>query len=85
MPGEFYVQDSNAYGYTSMKSLNEPKHGFWGILARKAKAILEDENATQQFDENGRNQLQMVDLSTRTRVRLGKNIEISFLTLKSLD
>ncbi|XP_019708809.1 uncharacterized protein [Elaeis guineensis] len=59
--------DSNTYAFTSMKSLNEPKHGFWGILARKAKAILEDDNATQQFDEHGRNQVQMVDLSTSTQ------------------
>ncbi|XP_020114025.1 uncharacterized protein LOC109728113 [Ananas comosus] len=37
-------QESNTVEYTSMKSLTEPKHGFWGVLARKAKAILEDDN-----------------------------------------
>ncbi|XP_008788047.3 uncharacterized protein LOC103705919 isoform X2 [Phoenix dactylifera] len=57
-------QGSNTYRYTSIKSLNEPQHGFWGILARKAKEILEDDNAALQFDEHGRNQLQMVDSST---------------------
>ncbi|XP_038980812.1 uncharacterized protein LOC103716692 isoform X2 [Phoenix dactylifera] len=57
-------KDSNTYEYTSMKTLNEPKHGFWGVLARKAKAILEDDNATQQFDDHGRNQLHMFDSST---------------------
>ncbi|XP_020111593.1 uncharacterized protein LOC109726428 [Ananas comosus] len=38
------MQESNTVEYTSMKSLTEPKHGFWGVLARKAKAILEDDN-----------------------------------------
>ncbi|XP_071687974.1 uncharacterized protein [Rutidosis leptorrhynchoides] len=33
---------AETYDYTSMKSTNEPR-GFWGVLARKAKAILEDE------------------------------------------
>ncbi|KAF8047615.1 hypothetical protein N665_2917s0002 [Sinapis alba] len=33
--------------YTSMKSLNEPKRSFWGSLASKAKALL-DEDHTQQ-------------------------------------
>ncbi|ESQ51611.1 hypothetical protein EUTSA_v10016861mg [Eutrema salsugineum] len=30
--------------YTSMKSLNEPKRSFWGSLASKAKALLDDED-----------------------------------------
>ncbi|KAL6195278.1 hypothetical protein ACLB2K_030898 [Fragaria x ananassa] len=29
--------------YTSMKNLNESKNGFWSALARKAKAILDDD------------------------------------------
>ncbi|KAG2332911.1 hypothetical protein Bca52824_004091 [Brassica carinata] len=29
--------------YTSMKSLNEPKRGFWGSLASKAKALLDED------------------------------------------
>ncbi|XP_059462970.1 uncharacterized protein LOC132191871 [Corylus avellana] len=37
-----------AYGDTSTKS--ESKSGFWGVLARKAKAILEDDNMSQQQD-----------------------------------
>ncbi|XP_077216548.1 uncharacterized protein LOC143851105 [Tasmannia lanceolata] len=43
-------QDSTAYEYTSMKTLNESKDGFWGILARKAKSILEDDNVAKQFE-----------------------------------
>lgn len=42
------IKDSTPYEYTSMKNLNESKHGFWGVLARKAKAILEDDNEAQQ-------------------------------------
>lgn len=30
--------------------MNEPKYGFWGVLAKKAKSILEDDNVSQQFD-----------------------------------
>lgn len=37
-----------------MKSLNESKHGFWGALARKAKAILDDDNGVQQPEAPGR-------------------------------
>lgn len=33
-----------------MKNLNEPKQGFWGVLARKAKAILDDDNPNQQSE-----------------------------------
>ncbi|KAJ0878484.1 hypothetical protein HanRHA438_Chr10g0440321 [Helianthus annuus] len=35
---------SATYDYTSMGSTNEPG-GFWGVLARKAKSILDDDNA----------------------------------------
>ena len=31
-----------------MKSSHESKYGFWGSLARKAKAIIEDDNVAQQ-------------------------------------
>ncbi|KAF8364673.1 hypothetical protein HHK36_033353 [Tetracentron sinense] len=57
-------EDSASYEYTSMKSLNESKNGFWGILAKKAKAILEDDNATQQSETPGRLRPQMIDTST---------------------
>ncbi|CAL4899981.1 unnamed protein product [Urochloa decumbens] len=35
--------DSSGYEYTSMKSLNEAKYGFWGALARKAKSLLDED------------------------------------------
>ena len=59
----FGMQDTMTYEYTSMKSLNETKYGFWGVLARKAKSILEDDNATQQFEDHGGSHLQMPDTS----------------------
>uniref|UniRef100_A0A5B6ZA88 Uncharacterized protein n=1 Tax=Davidia involucrata TaxID=16924 RepID=A0A5B6ZA88_DAVIN len=59
------TKDSTTYEYTSMKNLSEPKHGFWGVLARKAKAILDDDNAAQQFETPGRTRLQMSDTTTK--------------------
>ncbi|XP_072996131.1 uncharacterized protein [Typha latifolia] len=57
-------QDSNMYEYTSMKSLNESKHGFWDVLAKKAKAIIEDDTASHKFDNYGTEQPEMFDPST---------------------
>lgn len=37
---------STTYDFTSMKSTSEPR-GFWGVLAMKAKAILDDEGPHQ--------------------------------------
>ncbi|GAB2300799.1 hypothetical protein Dimus_034834 [Dionaea muscipula] len=49
----------------SMKNPDESKHGFWGILARKAKAILEDENDPQRSTvPNRRMRPQATDAST---------------------
>ena len=50
-----------------MKSLSEPKHGFWRDLARKAKVILDDDNA---FETPGRMSRQMSDTETRSQVRI---------------
>ncbi|KAF5941074.1 hypothetical protein HYC85_022241 [Camellia sinensis] len=54
-------KDSSAY-YTSLKGSNKSK-GFWGVLAEKAKAILEDDDAIQQF-ESPRTRLQTLNTST---------------------
>ncbi|KAF7143334.1 hypothetical protein RHSIM_Rhsim05G0233800 [Rhododendron simsii] len=43
-------KDVSTNEYTSMQSLHETK-GFWGVLAQKAKAILEEDNISQQFEE----------------------------------
>ncbi|KAL6203587.1 hypothetical protein ACLB2K_027287 [Fragaria x ananassa] len=59
--------------YTSMKNLNESKNGFWSALARKAKAILdddEDDNAAQTYDSPGRARVETPPSLTR-----GKNYD----------
>ncbi|KAK3188568.1 hypothetical protein Dsin_028129 [Dipteronia sinensis] len=43
-PSPTLLKDSKRHQYTSMKNLNESKSGFWGNLARKAKAILDDDD-----------------------------------------
>ncbi|KAF8690252.1 hypothetical protein HU200_041321 [Digitaria exilis] len=42
--------DSSGYEYTSMKSLNEAKYGFWGALARKAKSLLDEDGSPGQHE-----------------------------------
>ncbi|XP_010326256.1 uncharacterized protein [Solanum lycopersicum] len=41
------AKDSSIYEYTSMKNLSESKQGIWGVLARKAKSIIDDNNTDQ--------------------------------------
>lgn len=53
-----------------MKNLSEHKHGFWGGLARKAKAILDDDNDVQQSETPGRTKPQMSGTETRSQVRI---------------
>ncbi|XP_037459308.1 uncharacterized protein LOC119330304 [Triticum dicoccoides] len=48
--------DSSSYGYTSMKSLNEAKYGFWGTLARKAKSLIDEDGSPGQYDSPTRQQ-----------------------------
>lgn len=40
-----------------MKSLNESKHGFWGNLARKAKAVIMDDDDDADGDVPQQKQL----------------------------
>ncbi|KAA8550465.1 hypothetical protein F0562_002149 [Nyssa sinensis] len=60
-PSPSVPKDSTTYEYTSMKSLSDSKHGFWGVLARKAKTILDNDTAAQQFETPGRTRQQMSD------------------------
>ncbi|KAM0903323.1 hypothetical protein ACQ4PT_018746 [Festuca glaucescens] len=48
--------DSSSYEYTSMKSLNEDKYGFWGTLARKAKSFIDEDGSPGQYDSPERQQ-----------------------------
>ncbi|KAL2488452.1 uncharacterized protein Fot_41744 [Forsythia ovata] len=58
-------KDSSAHEYTSMKNMNEPKQGFWGVLARKAKAIIDDDNEAQPHETPGRTKFQTSDKSAK--------------------
>ncbi|XP_052205167.1 uncharacterized protein LOC127809991 [Diospyros lotus] len=58
-------KDSATHEYNSMKTLDEQKHGFWGTLARKTKAIIEDDNAAPQFETLVRTRFQMPNAPTR--------------------
>ncbi|GAB4856204.1 hypothetical protein Ancab_014129 [Ancistrocladus abbreviatus] len=49
---------------TSMRNLDESRYGFWGILARKAKAILEEETDSQVSERPSRMRPEMNDTST---------------------
>lgn len=53
-----------------MKSLNESKHGFWGVLARKAKAILDEDTVPQQIQTPERTMPQMHGTETMGKVRI---------------
>ncbi|KAI4307764.1 hypothetical protein L6164_030913 [Bauhinia variegata] len=62
-----HSMDSRTYEYTSMKSLNESKPGFWGVLARKAKSIIEDNNATQQSKTPGSVEPQIPGITSKSK------------------
>ncbi|GMI81901.1 hypothetical protein HRI_001859400 [Hibiscus trionum] len=46
-------KDSKPHQYASLKNFDESKQGFWGSLARKAKAFLDDDNEHPQFESGG--------------------------------
>ncbi|KAL9264715.1 hypothetical protein AKJ16_DCAP20626 [Drosera capensis] len=47
-PVLFGSKGSGPFDSTSMKDSDDSKYGFWGILARKANSILDDENDPQK-------------------------------------
>ncbi|XP_076945819.1 uncharacterized protein LOC143617030 [Bidens hawaiensis] len=49
---EYKEDDSTRYGNRSTKNVDEPKRGFWGALARKARAIIDDDDhdVAQQYE-----------------------------------
>lgn len=63
------MQDSFSYEYTSMKSLNESKYGFWGTLARKAKSFIDNDETTNQFQGLDSNPHQTILKSSSDQVR----------------
>lgn len=47
-------KDSSIYEHSPKKNISEAKQGFWGVLARKAKAVLDDDvNITQPPETPG--------------------------------
>ncbi|KAL0460380.1 UNVERIFIED_CONTAM: hypothetical protein Slati_0665200 [Sesamum latifolium] len=44
------AKESSLYEDTPKKHMNESKPGFWGALARKAKAILDEDNGAQPHE-----------------------------------
>ncbi|KAF9684890.1 hypothetical protein SADUNF_Sadunf04G0165700 [Salix dunnii] len=48
--------------YEDKLGKNESK-GFWGVLAQKAKAIIEEDNISRQFETSARSRFQMPDTS----------------------
>ncbi|CAD6270670.1 unnamed protein product [Miscanthus lutarioriparius] len=50
--GHTWCQDSaSSHGYTSFKSIEEPKLGLWQTLASKAKGILDDDGLAHKFED----------------------------------
>lgn len=61
--------DSVKYDYTSLNNSEKPKRGFWGVLARKARSIIEDDDdVAQQYETPERRRQQMSDAETRNQV-----------------
>ncbi|KAL4587236.1 hypothetical protein LXL04_000104 [Taraxacum kok-saghyz] len=61
------------YDYTSMKSTNEPG-GFWGVIARKAKSIL-DNGSPRQLNTPTSEKPETATLSTSTQQLTGIKIQ----------
>ncbi|KAK7305570.1 hypothetical protein VNO77_43476 [Canavalia gladiata] len=74
-------KDARTYEYTSMKSLNESKNGFWGVLARKAKSIIEDDNdnVPQQSQMPGMMRSQLPGVASRGKFENSNHLEDSNL------
>ncbi|XP_019438868.1 PREDICTED: uncharacterized protein LOC109344558 [Lupinus angustifolius] len=84
-------KDSRSYEFTSMKSLNQPKNGFWDVLARKAKSIIEDDNVTQQSETPATTRSKLPGVASRDKFQDSNHLEGSNLRrdrpafLKGLD
>ncbi|KAL7587654.1 hypothetical protein Lser_V15G39279 [Lactuca serriola] len=64
------AKDSTRYDYTSTKNSDETKRGFWGALARKARAIIEDDDdVPQQYETPERRRQQLSDIEAKGQAR----------------
>ncbi|KAI3810899.1 hypothetical protein L1987_20537 [Smallanthus sonchifolius] len=59
--------DSTRYDNPSTKNLDEPKRGFWGALARKARAIIDDD-VVQQYETPERRRQQLSDMEAKSQL-----------------
>ncbi|KAL4572315.1 hypothetical protein LXL04_019087 [Taraxacum kok-saghyz] len=56
------------YDHTSTKDFNQPKFGFWGALARKARSIIDDDDdddGPQHYETPERRRQQMHDMEAK--------------------
>ncbi|KAI3676338.1 hypothetical protein L1987_85944 [Smallanthus sonchifolius] len=60
--------DSTRYDNPSTKNLDEPKRGFWGALARKARAIIDDDDVVQQYETPERRRQQLSDMEAKSQL-----------------
>ncbi|XP_051134552.1 uncharacterized protein LOC127253821 [Andrographis paniculata] len=60
------VKDSSIHDYSPKKNINESKQGFWGVLARKAKSILDDDvDMAQTHETTGDRNFRASDRTTK--------------------
>lgn len=60
------VKDSSIHEHSPKKNVSESRQGFWGVLAQKAKSILDDDVAmAQQHDTTGERVFPASDKSTK--------------------
>ncbi|KAL0370884.1 UNVERIFIED_CONTAM: hypothetical protein Sangu_0406500 [Sesamum angustifolium] len=58
------AKDSSIYDHPPKKNMNDSKQGFWGVLARKAKSIIDDDgNMARPHDTPGGTTLHTSDRS----------------------
>nr|XP_043622851.1 uncharacterized protein LOC122594465 [Erigeron canadensis] len=58
--------DSTRNNNTSVKNSDEPRRGFWGALARKARSIIDDDDdVAQQYETPERRRQQMSDTEAK--------------------
>ncbi|KAE9591320.1 hypothetical protein Lalb_Chr20g0117251 [Lupinus albus] len=84
-------KDSRSYEFTSLKSLNQTNNGFWGVLARKAKSIVEDDNVTQNSEMPATTRSNLPGVASRRKFQSSNHFEENNLKkgtptfLKGLD
>ncbi|XXG40089.1 hypothetical protein AAC387_Pa01g0889 [Persea americana] len=75
-------QESKPHEYTSMKSLNESKYGFWSAFTRKAKSVLDD-NVAQQSETPGKTRHQVLETSRADQLHQTYKLPESHQTMES--